>query len=276
MAGPKPLRPPPPQQRPDGRADRWLTFGLCLVLVAIIWAVFGQSARFEFVNYDDQQNIYENPVVQQGLSLAAVGWAFTHTQVANWIPLTTLSHMLDCQLFGLRAGGHHLVNVFWHAAAAVLLFLVLRRMTGRLWRSAFVAAVFAIHPLRAESVAWVSERKDVLSAFCFMLIIGVYLWQVRKPSRAGRIMLVLLFALGLMAKSMIATLPFVLLLLDYWPLRRFRNRGEFLRPGGRKDSPLSSWRRPPAWWRAWRREWWCASPMASPCWSAPATRWFRM
>jgi Tfp pilus assembly protein PilF len=204
-------------------------FVVCLFLVAIIWAVFGQARHFEFVNYDDRENVYENPVVEKGLSMQGVGWAFTHAQVANWVPLTTLSHMLDCQMFGLDAGGHHLVNVLWHAANALLLFLVLRQMTGSLWRSAFVAAVFAVHPLRAESVAWVSERKDVLSGFFFLLTIGAYVRNVRRPSRAGYVVTVLLFALGLTAKSMVATLPFVLLLLDYWPLKRFDNWREFLR-----------------------------------------------
>jgi tetratricopeptide (TPR) repeat protein len=193
---------------------------VCVFLVLVILAVFGQTTHFDFVNYDDDKNVYENPVVEKGLSVSAVGWAFTHAQVANWIPLTTLSHMLDCQLFGLHAGGHHLVNVLLHAATAVLLFLVLRQMTGSLWRSAFVAAVFAVHPLRAESVAWVSERKDVLSAFFFMLTIGAYVRNVRQPSWIGRCAVLLFFTLGLMSKSMVATLPFVLLLLDYWPLKR--------------------------------------------------------
>jgi tetratricopeptide (TPR) repeat protein len=178
--------------------------------------------------------VFENPVVKKGLSVQSVGWAFTHAQVANWIPLTTLSHMLDCQIFGLNAGGHHIVNVLWHAADVVLLFLVLRQLTGNLWRSAFVAALFAVHPLRAESVAWVSERKDVLSGFFFMLTIGAYVHQVRKPSRAGYVAMVLLFALGLLAKSMVATLPCVLLLLDYWPLGRLHNRRQFLDLVGEK------------------------------------------
>jgi tetratricopeptide (TPR) repeat protein len=195
---------------------------------------FGQTAHFDFVNYNDDVYVYDNPAVEKGLSWQAVGWAFTHSQVANWIPLTTLSHMLDCQLFGLNAGGHHLVNVLLHAASAVLLFLVLRQMTGSLWRSAFVAAVFAVHPLRAESVAWVSERKDVLSAFFFMLTLGAYVRQARQPSRAGYVAMILLFALGLLAKSMLATLPFVLLLLDYWPLGRWQNRRQFLRLVGEK------------------------------------------
>jgi protein O-mannosyl-transferase len=202
--------------------------GVCVFLVLAILAVFGQTAHFEFVGYDDQLYVFQNPVVIKGLSVKAVGWAFTHAQVSNWIPLTTLSHMLDCQLFGLRAGGHHLINVLWHAANSVLLFLVLRHMTGSLWRSAFVAALFAVHPLRAESVAWVSERKDVLSGFFFMLTIGGYVHYVRKPSRAEYAVMLLFFALGLMAKSMVATLPFILLLLDYWPLGRLENPRQFL------------------------------------------------
>jgi tetratricopeptide (TPR) repeat protein len=201
---------------------------ICLFLVLAVLAVFGQTGHFEFVNYDDNENVCENPMVKKGLSMQAVGWAFTHAQVGNWIPLTTLSHMLDCQVFGLQAGGHHLVNVLWHAANAVLLFLVLRQMTGSLWCGAFVAAVFAVHPLRAESVAWVSERKDVLSGFCFLLAIGAYVRHVRQPSRARHVVMILLFALGLMAKSMVATLPFVLLLLDYWPLGRMQERRQCL------------------------------------------------
>ena len=202
---------------------------VCVLLALAVLAVFGQTAGFGFVDYDDNLNVFGNPVVQQGLTGHSVGWAFTHTQVLNWIPLTTLSHMLDCQMFGLRAGGHHLVNVLWHAANAVLLFLVLRQMTGSLWRSAFVAAVFAVHPLRAESVAWVSERKDVLSVFFFLLTIGAYVRHVRRPSRAGYVAVVLLFALGLLAKSMVATLPFVLLLLDYWPLGRWQRPRQLIR-----------------------------------------------
>jgi len=209
--------------------SNWPVIGVCVFLALAVLAVFGQTAHFEFLRYDDHTYVFENPVVQRGLSLAAVGWAFTHAQVSNWIPLTTLSHMLDCDLFGLRAGGHHLVNVLLHAANAVLLFLVLRQITGRLWRSAFVAAVFAVHPLRAESVAWIAERKDVLSGCFFLLTIAAYLRQVRRPSRVNYIVMLGLFALGLMAKSMVATLPGVLLLLDYWPLGRIRNRTDLAR-----------------------------------------------
>jgi tetratricopeptide (TPR) repeat protein len=202
---------------------------VCVFLALAVLAVFGQTAGFAFVNLDDPMNVFANPVVAQGLSIKAVGWAFAHAQLANWVPLTTLSHILDCQIFGLRAGGHHLVNVLLHAATVVLLFLALRQMTGSLWRSAFVAALFAVHPLRAESVAWVSERKDVLSGLFFMLALGAYVRQARQPSRAGAVVVFILFALGLLAKSMVATLPFVLLLLDYWPLERLHNRAEFLR-----------------------------------------------
>lgn len=201
--------------------------GVRVFLVLAVLVVFGQTAHFQFVNYDDEENVYLNPVVAKGLSIQAIGWAFTHAQCSNWIPLTTLSHMLDCQLFGLDAAGHHLVNVMWHAADAVLLFLVLRQMTGSLWRSAFVAAVFAVHPLRAESVAWVSERKDVMSGFFFLLAMGTYVRYARKPSGAAYGLLILWFAMGLLGKNMVATLPFVLLLLDYWPLGRFRDWPQF-------------------------------------------------
>jgi tetratricopeptide (TPR) repeat protein len=205
--------------------QRWQAGGVCVFLALAVLIVFGQTARFDFVNYDDPEYVTENPVVQQGLSVKGVGWAFTHKQVANWIPLTTISHELDCQVFGLRPGGHHMVNVLLHAANAVLLFLVLRAMTGGLWRAAAVAALFAVHPLRAESVAWVSERKDVLSGFFFLLAVGAYVRWTRKPSRAGYVAVMLLFVLGLLAKSMVATLPFVLLLLDYWPLGRMSGIG---------------------------------------------------
>ena len=165
--------------------------------------------------------VYENPQVSRGLTAQGIAWAFTHSHGANWHPLTWLSHMLDCQLYGLSAGGHHLTNVLLHAATAVLLFLVLRRMTGGFWPSALVAALFAVHPLRVESVAWVAERKDVLSGLFFVLTLGRMSGYVRSPFSLGRyLLLVVVFALGLMAKPMLVTLPLVLLLLDYWPLGR--------------------------------------------------------
>jgi tetratricopeptide (TPR) repeat protein len=189
------------------------------LLAALVWGLFGQTARFGFVNYDDMA-VYQTPAITGGLTWGGIRWAFTHPLVGEWIPLTTLTHMLDCQLFGLRAGGHHLSNVLFHCVTVILLFLALRRMTGSLWRSAFVAAFFAIHPLRVESVAWVTERKDVLSGIFFML-------TLRAHARGRRGMALVWFALGLMCKPMLVTTPFVLLLLDYWPLGRIRTAAQF-------------------------------------------------
>ena len=194
---------------------------VCGFLLLAVFLVFGQTVGHEFINYDDDQYVYENPQVTGGLTARGVSWAFTTDYANNWHPLTWISHMLDCQIYGLQAGGHHLTNVLLHAAAVILLFLVLWRMTGFLWRSAIVAAVFAIHPLRAESVAWVVERKDVLSGLFFMLTLWAYVGYARRPFSLVRYLTVaVLFALGLMAKPMLVTLPFVLLLLDYWPLGR--------------------------------------------------------
>ena len=188
--------------------------------------VFGQTLRHDFVNYDDGSYVYENPTIGAGLTVTGVARAFTHSHARNWHPLTTISHMLDSQLFGLRAGGHHFTNVVLHTIGVLLLFLVLYQMTngpsrtGDLWRSAFVAALFAIHPQHVESVAWVAERKDLLSGIFFMLTLAAYLHYVRKPSIARYVTMSILFAAGLMSKPMLVTVPFVLLLLDYWPLRR--------------------------------------------------------
>jgi tetratricopeptide (TPR) repeat protein len=215
------------------REQRWRVPAVCLVLAAITFAVFGQTLRYEFIDFDDNEYVYENPVVARGLTLKGIVWAFS-CHAANWHPLTWLSHMLDCQFYGLHPGGHHLTNVILHAATVIALFLVLRRMTGAFWRSAFVAAVFAIHPLRVESVAWVAERKDVLSGLFFMLTIGAYVRYVEecKVQSAKRKVFygltIVLFALGLMAKPMLVTLPVVLLLLDYWPLQRNESAGELL------------------------------------------------
>ena len=203
--------------------------GVCIVLVLAVVAVFGQTAHHEFIDYDDDEYVYNNPVVAQGLTSKGIVWAFTGVHANNWHPLTWLSHMLDCQLYGLYPGGHHLTNVLLHTATVIALFLVLRRMTGALWRSAFVAAVFAIHPLRVESVAWVAERKDVLSGLFFMLTIGAYARYARRPSSVARYGLVmLLFALGLICKPMLVTLPAVLLCLDYWPLQRVESAGKLV------------------------------------------------
>lgn len=205
-----------------GWDDRWTIVGLCFFLAGITWLVLGQTFHYPFINFDDGEYVVKNPQVTRGLTIDGIIWAFTHAHAANWHPVTWLSHMLDCQMYGLNPGGHHFTNVLIHAASAVALFLVLRQMTGAVWRSAFVAAVFAIHPLRVESVAWIAERKDVLSGLFFVLTIGAYVRYARAPWSLPRYGLVLLlFAVGLMCKPMLVTVPFVLLLLDYWPLNRF-------------------------------------------------------
>ncbi len=193
---------------------------VCLLLAVGVALVFGQTLGFGFVNYDDDDYIHLRPNVVQGLTLPGLKWAFTHVHSENWHPLTSLSHQLDCQLYGLAAGGHHLSNLLLHTTAVVLLFLVLRAMTAKLWRSAFVAALFAFHPLRVESVAWISERKDVLSGVCFMLVLAAYVHYVRQPTRRRYLLVMLALALGLMAKPTLVTLPCLLLLLDFWPLPR--------------------------------------------------------
>ena len=243
-------------------SDRVITGIVCIFLAAIVWIAFGRALGNGFVDYDDVEYVYDNPKITSGLSFNGIQWAFTHVHAANWHPLTTISHMLDCQLYGLQPWGHHLTNILLHATGAILLFLALlkltvgeavgfprdansvpysqrRRAKGEassvlatvidrrysLWASAFVAALFAIHPLRVESVAWVSERKDVLSGVFFMLTLLAYARYVRKDRhRTGAYLLVIvLFALGLMCKPTLVTLPFVLLLLDYWPLGRMQS-----------------------------------------------------
>jgi tetratricopeptide (TPR) repeat protein len=214
----------------DCSDQRRLVAGLCLGLAAMTFAVFGQTAGFGFVNYDDDLYVYENARVAGGLSLKGLAWVFTHADCSLYHPLTILSLMADYQLHGLHAGGYHLTNVLLHTASVILLFLVLRQMTGALWRSAFVAAVFAIHPLRVESVAWVAERKDVLSGLFFMLTLGAYAQYVRKPNSLARyLMVATAFILALLSKPTVVMLPFVLLLLDYWPLNRFEQPGKLSR-----------------------------------------------
>ncbi|MBN1615208.1 MAG: hypothetical protein JW950_12150 [Deltaproteobacteria bacterium] len=203
-----------------GTHNLYAVAAVCVFLVLVVALVFGQTVHHGFV-FDDSMYIVENPVVQKGLTLEGFRWALTYGEIGHWHPLTWLTHMLDIQLYGLHAGGHHLTNVLLHAASVLLLFLILWKMTGFLWHSTFVAALFAVHPLRAESVAWVAERKDVLSGLFFMLTIGAYLHYVRRPESKVRYWTVaLLFALGLLSKNMLVTMPFVLLLLDYWPLKR--------------------------------------------------------
>jgi Tfp pilus assembly protein PilF len=198
------------------------TVFICLGLTSLIWLVFGQTLGHQFVAYDDQNYVYENPIVTGGLTVNGLRAAFTESYGSNWHPLTTLSHMLDCQLFGLDPAGHHFTNVLLHTGAALLLFFVVRAMTSRIWPSAFVAVLFAIHPLRVESVAWVAERKDVLSACVFMVTLGLYFRYSVAPSALRYLAVMAGFALGLMAKPMLVTTPLLLLLLDYWPLRRLQ------------------------------------------------------
>jgi protein O-mannosyl-transferase len=188
--------------------------------VVLTLAVYGQMIDHGFISFDDGSYITQNPVVQKGLTVEGLVWAFSAPHVYNWHPLTWLSHMVDVQLFGLHAGGHHLMSLLFHTVNALLLFLILRGMTGALWRSAAVAALFALHPLHVESVAWASERKDVLSTLFWLLTIGAYLRWVKRPAAGRYWALLLCYAAGLLTKQMAVTLPFVLLLLDYWPLGR--------------------------------------------------------
>jgi hypothetical protein len=181
-------------------------------------AVFWQVRSYDFVNYDDLDYVTDNRHVTAGLTRDGIIWAFTTGYFSYWHPLTWLSHMLDCQLFGTNPGWHHLVNLLLHIINTLLLFTVLKRMTGAFWQSAFVAAVFALHPLQVESVAWISERKNVLSAMFWLLTMVLYVRYVERPSTGRYVLTLLVFALGLMTKPMLVTLPFVLLLLDYWPL----------------------------------------------------------
>ena len=202
--------------------SRWTLTAVCACLTVVTWVVFAQTLRYDFINYDDPHYVYQNTRITSGINFANVAWAFSHIHSENWHPLTTITHMLDCQLHGVNAGWHHFTNVLLHCLAVVLLFVALERMTGALWRSAFVSAVFAVHPLHVESVAWIAERKDVLSALFFMLTLLAYLHYTRAPSIGRYLTVALVVGLGLMSKPMLVTLPFVLLLLDYWPLDRIK------------------------------------------------------
>jgi tetratricopeptide (TPR) repeat protein len=214
---PKPAdKPPPPRSARRWWPDVWI----CLLLLAVTLAAYSQVRHYDFVNYDDPEYVVENLHVRAGLTADNLAWALASFDAANWFPLTWITHMADYQFFGMESGWHHLTNVWLHALNALLLFAVLKRTTGARWPSALVAFLFALHPLHVESVAWVAERKDVLSAFFWFLTLWCYARYVERPG-VGRYLTVLLtFGLGLMAKPMIVTLPFVLLLLDVWPLRR--------------------------------------------------------
>lgn len=227
---------------------------VCLLLALGTLAIYWPARHYAFVDYDDDDYVFNNTMVMAGLSWQGVIWSVVDQHASNWHPVTWLSHMLDCQLFGLNAGAHHLENVLFHCANAVLLLLLLQTMTGRFWRSALVAALFAWHPLRVESVAWISERKDVLCAFFFLLTLWMYVLRVQnlaRPAEAGagrragifwRLSLIF-YVLGLLSKPMVVTTPVILLLLDFWPLRRMEGFGLKVENGETNAiKPMSFWR----------------------------------
>src|ERR1700736_5089286 len=222
-------------------SERVRLTSICVGLIGIVWFVFGQTVRFPFANFDDPEYVYEVPEINSGLSLHNLKWAFTHWPATNWFPLKNISHMFEFKFYGFNPGLFHLTNVVLHAATAVLLFLVLRRITSANgqsnagavrasdWASVFVAAIFAIHPLRVESVVWIEERKDVLSGVFFMLTLAAYLHYTRKASVARYVTMSILFAAGLLSKPMLVATPVILLLLDYWPLERIKNSRDLWR-----------------------------------------------
>jgi protein O-mannosyl-transferase len=222
-------------RKPDIRPEKPLenprmAWGICALLFLAVVAVFGQTIFNGFFNLDDDSYVSHNARILHGLTLDGVAWAFTRFHEANWHPLTWLSLMLDNRIYGEHIGGYHATNVLLHAAAAVILFLALRRMTDCLWPSALAAAIFAVHPLRTESVAWITERKDVLSGLFFMVVLWTYAEYARRPFSLWRYLAVAVaFALGLMSKPALVTVPCVLLLLDCWPLRRISGDGNIRR-----------------------------------------------
>ena len=192
----------------------------CLFLLVATFVVYYPVQNYDFVNYDDTVYVYKNRHVQNGLTWDSLSWALKTKHASNWHPVTWVSHMLDCQFFGLKPGWHHLSNLIFHITNTLLIFLILLSMTGNFWESTFVAGLFALHPLHVESVAWVSERKDVLSTLFFLLTIWSYIRWVKRPKTTWYLLVLFLLALGLMTKPMVVTLPFVLILIDYWPLKR--------------------------------------------------------
>ena len=233
----------------DPRGVHWMALALAAVTLAVFW----RATECGFINYDDPVYITQNPHVQKGLTAESVRWAFTSRCDGLWVPLTLVSHMLDWQFYGENPAGHHLTNVLFHTANTVLLFLLLRRMTGSFWRSAWVAALFALHPLHAETAAWISERKGVLSTLFWLLALCAYTDYARFRARglrsqaAGRYAATLAcFAGSLMAKPIAVTLPFVLLLLDYWPLERWKTPSQAPVDNPHPDNNPSVWV-----WRRW-------------------------
>jgi protein O-mannosyl-transferase len=224
----------------DRRGKRLIIVS-CLFLVIGTAALYSPVVRHPFVDFDDQYYVTNNAVIHAGLSWKVFLWSFNAGYAQNWHPLTWLSHALDCQLYGLKPAGHHVTNLLLHVLDVAILFLVLLYATGAMGRSLFVAALFALHPLNVESVAWVAERKNVLSTLFFLLALGAYGWYARNPNVKRYLALAVLFVLGLAAKPMVITLPFVLLLLDFWPLRRIHRwdpTSPPSRPGRKKNEKL--------------------------------------
>jgi len=205
---------------PNSAIHKRLPVVICFLLAIATLVVYLPVRSHRFVHYDDDTYVTDNPNVLSGLTIRNIKWAFTTGHGSNFHPVTWLSHQLDCTIFGENPGPHHLVNLFWHIANVILLFWLLQRITKRIWPSAFVAALFALHPLHVESVAWVAERKDVLSAFFWLLTMLAYVRYTERPKPARYLLTLLIFIIGLMTKPMLVTLPFCLLLLDYWPLNR--------------------------------------------------------
>jgi hypothetical protein len=221
-------------QRPTTNDQRLLRLLLSTLLFAIPLLLYRPVLQHDFLKlWDDDSYVTDNPHVRTGLTLTNVRWAFTSFEQSNWHPVAWLSHMLDCQLFGLNSGAQHGVNVLLHAANVLLLFWILQKATGAVWRSFFVTLVFAVHPLNVETVGWIAQRKSLLSAFFSFLMVAAYGWYVRRGGWSRYLLLVLLFGLSLMAKPMAVSLPFLLLLFDYWPLRRYE---ELAAPLGKADT----------------------------------------
>ena len=218
--------------------ERLIPLVLFLAIITLYW----QVRHHEFISYDDPTYIIENQGISSGLTAETIAWAFTTSHAGNWHPLTWISHALDIQLYGMAPGPHHLTNVAIHAFSTILLFLLLMRITGGFWQSVLVAALFGLHPLRVESVAWAAERKDVLATFFWIVTMWMYVRYMERSSRARYSLLIASFALGLMAKPILVTLPFVLLLLDFWPLRRI-DISQASDDAGKKSVFASDWQR---------------------------------
>jgi hypothetical protein len=199
-----------------------------IVLIMATLAVYWQVNKFDFISIDDPVYVTENIIVQSGITLNGVHWAFSNIDAMHWHPITWISLMFDYELFGLNAGGYHVTNLILHILSTLLLFLLFCRMTGEIWKSAFVAGLFALHPLHVESVAWIAERKDVLSAFFWMLTLCLYVYYTEKPAVRRYLLVIFSFVLALMSKPMVVTLPLIMILLDYWPLKRFESKKDNL------------------------------------------------